>query len=242
MKSLYKKYGNGSYVVPSKDNLRVNKPMASNFITDPLTGGYVKDPARATALTQTAPNPGTISKYKSRGMLENAKDIVLNPMTSAQQLVNKQPVTGRGKKNLYDYAFNASPVMMAARQVPEIPGNLRRGEYLQAGMNALTLAPFLPKGLPRVYSEGQPYEGAPHIYKDMYPINGRYQPRTVITDAGVKNEILGLEPTPVVPLNQIDYPVTPNKFFSQKYPDFGKMEPGRKWKLGGSLYNLKPTK
>lgn len=79
---------------------------------------------------------------------------------------------------------------------------------------------------PKVFSEGQPYEGAPHIYQDMYPINGRYQPRTVITDAGVKNEILGLEPTPVVPTNAIEYPVTPNKFLNQTYDDFGRMEPG----------------
>ena len=79
---------------------------------------------------------------------------------------------------------------------------------------------------PKIFSEGQPYEGAPHIYEDMVPINGRYQPRTVITDAGVKNEILGLEATPIIPLNQIEYPVTPNKFLYGPHSSFGKMEKG----------------
>lgn len=259
MKSLYKKYRNGSYMTPSSDNLRTNKPMVSDFVRDPNTGEAVSDRTKALVLTQTPSSPGTISKYSKRGRAETIKDIVLNPMTSAQQLINKQPVTGRGPKNIYDSAFDVFPAVLAAKQLPKVPGNIQRGEYMQAGLNALTALPLLPKvprRLPKVFSEGQPYEGAPHIYKDMYPINGRYQPRTVITDAGVKNEILGLEPTPVVPTNAIEYPVTPNKFLNQTYDDFGKMEQGvvnnttkpttqqdilnnlfnRKKKYGGNLY------
>jgi len=78
----------------------------------------------------------------------------------------------------------------------------------------------------KVFTEGQPYEGAPHIYEDMVPVNGRYQPRTVITDAGVKDEILGLEATPIIPLNQMEYPVTSNKFLYGPHNSFGRMEQG----------------
>jgi hypothetical protein len=215
--------------VPISDNLRYQKPIVSDFIIDPLSGGYVHDPARAAALLNQPTNPGTISKTKDRSVGKQIYNVATHPMTSAQQLVNKQPVTGLGPQNPYDLAFDVFPTMMAARQLPEIPGNLQRGEYLQAGLNAATAIPFLPKiprGLPRVLSEGQPYEGAPHIYEDMVPVNGRYQPRTVITDAGVKNEILGLEATPVIPLNQMEYPVTPNKFLYGPHNTFGKMEQG----------------
>lgn len=91
--------------------------------------------------------------------------------------------------------------------------------------------PHWLKGYPqinksKIFTEGQPYEGAPHIYEDMVPVNGRYQPRTVITDAGVKDEILGLEATPIIPLNQIEYPVTSNKFLYGPHNSFGKMEQG----------------
>jgi hypothetical protein len=88
----------------------------------------------------------------------------------------------------------------------------------------------------KVFTEGQPYEGAPYIYEDMVPINGRYQPRTVITDAGVKDEILGLEATPVIPLNQIEYPVTSNKFLYGPHNSFGKMDRGLSGNIGDASW------
>lgn len=134
----------------------------------------------------------------------------------------------------------SGPILAASRLAPAImhpTNNVYWGSDRSIGENALgvlgaagdvaMISPYF-KGMskPKVFSEGQPYEGAPHIYQDMYPINGRYQPRTVITDAGVKNEILGLEPTPVVPTNAIEYPVTPNKFLYGPHDDFGRMEEG----------------
>jgi hypothetical protein len=140
----------------------------------------------------------------------------------------------------------SGPILSASRLAPAImhpTNNAYWGADRSIGENALGVLgaagdvamlipyfkgtlPKIPRGLPRVLSEGQPYEGAPHIYEDMVPINGRYQPRTVITDAGVKNEILGLEATPIIPLNQIEYPVTPNKFLYGPHSSFGKMEKG----------------
>lgn len=333
----YKKGG------PVTDNLTYQKPVVSDF-------GYYQ------------PDPGTISKTKDRSNLTNIYDVVTNPFTSAQQLVNKQPVTGRGKKNIYDYSLDAFPAMMAARTLPNVPKNIKDKDYTSAALNLAGALPFAPKVVkaipqtykinpwafkpnpeayyrtlgkegiedafvsgiirpkqyhnkyspelgkridvnqpefpegayfnkseiysnnklynpeyiaevkgkdelftypervvfnenirvapknipieqanfykrdwlkgykeikkPKVYSEGKPYEQSPHIYKDMYPVKGIYQPRTVITDGAVKNEILGLEPTPVVPLNRIEYPNTPNKFLNKKFDDFGKMEKG----------------
>jgi hypothetical protein len=140
----------------------------------------------------------------------------------------------------------SGPILSASRLAPAIlhpTNNAYWGADRSIGENALgalgalgdvtMLSPYfkgtlpkIPRGLPRVLSEGQAYEGAPHIYEDMVPINGRYQPRTVITDAGVKDEILGLEATPVIPLNQIEYPVTSNKFLYGPHNSFGKMEQG----------------
>lgn len=114
MKSLYKKYRNGSYMTPSSDNLRTNKPIVSDFVRDPNTGEAVSDRTKALVLTQTPSSPGTISKYSKRGRAETIKDIVLNPMTSAQQLINKQPVTGRGPRNIFDNALDfVNPVAIA---------------------------------------------------------------------------------------------------------------------------------
>jgi hypothetical protein len=235
----YQNRGEVRYNEPSSDNLQYQKPIVSNFIVDPLSGGYVHDPARAAALLNQPTNSGTISKTKDRSVGKQIYNVATNPMTSAQQLINKQPVTGLGPKNPFDFAFDAFPAMMAARQLPQIPGNLQRGEYLQAGLNALTAIPFLPKiprGLPKVLSEGQPYEGAPHIYEDMVPVNGRYQPRTVITDAGVKDKILGLEATPIIPLNQMEYPVTSNKFLYGPHNSFGRMDRGLSGNIGDASW------
>lgn len=138
----YKTKGEVRYNVPSSDNLQYQKPIVSNFIVDPLSGGYVHDPARAAALLNQSINPGTISKTKDRSIGKQIYNVATNPMTSAQQLINKQPVTGLGPKNPFDFAFDAFPAMMAARQLPQIPGNLQRGEYLQAGLNTLTAFPI----------------------------------------------------------------------------------------------------
>ena len=215
--------------VPSNDRLNYQKPVVQDFVYD-SNGKLITDSTVARATLRLRTNEqGNISKTVPRSKLKNAYDVTVHPFTSAQQLLANQPVTGRGPQNIYDFSLDAFPAILAAKQLPQIPGNIQRGEYTQAGLNALSVIPFLPKiprGLPRVLSEGQPYEGAPHIYEDMVPINGRYQPRTVITDAGVKDEILGLEATPVIPLNQIEYPVTSNKFLYGPHSSFGRMEKG----------------
>ena len=149
--------------VPSNDRLNYQKPVVQDFVYD-SNGKLITDSTVARATLRLRTNEqGNISKTVPRNKLKNVYDVAVHPFTSAQQLLANQPVTGRGPQNIYDFSLDAFPAMLAAKQLPQIPGNIQRGEYTQAGLNALSVIPFLPKiprGLPRVLSEGQPYEGA----------------------------------------------------------------------------------
>jgi hypothetical protein len=101
---------------------------------------------------------------------------------------------------------------------------------------------YKPVNKSEIFTKGQPYEGAPYMYQDMYPTNKTYYPRTVITDAGVKDEILGLESTPIFPLNTVEYPTTDNKFLNQTYSSFGRMEKGRQKQNGGKVQQVNTYK
>jgi len=134
---IYEKGGN----VPTSDNLTYQKPIVDSFVRD-ASGNIISNPVVAQSIANPQ-KPGTFSTTKDRSKLKNAYDIVTNPFTAAQQLITKQPVTGRGEQNIYDKSLDFIPAMLAARELPKIPENLKKGNYVSAGLNALSAAPIL---------------------------------------------------------------------------------------------------
>ena len=140
--------------VPSNDRLNYQKPVVQDFVYD-SNGKLITDSTVARATLRLRTNEqGNISKTVPRSKLKNAYDVAVHPFTSAQQLLANQPVTGRGPQNIYDFSLDAFPAMLAAKQLPQIPGNIERGEYTQAGLNALTALPIFysaTKYIPQTY-------------------------------------------------------------------------------------------
>jgi len=241
MKKWLDRYQSGKEVLSPAQQVALANSIAKN----PLR---VKIPAPAVPVIKQGYAPTPYTEYVRE---ERNKEYARNKAMQNSDLAKTFSSFTPGGNNIEAGVIGAEtfanlnpvisgPILSASRLAPAImhpTNNAYWGSDRSIGQNALgvlgaagdvaMISPYF-KGMskPKVFTEGKPYEGAPHIYQDMYPINGRYQPRTVITDAGVKNEILGLEPTPVVPTNAIEYPVTPNKFLNQTYDDFGRMEPG----------------
>lgn len=85
-----------------------------------------------------------------RSALSKGLAMAAHPMTTAQYLVKNQDIPDYLEKNpnAYDYAtpfVNPASSIYAGFQVP---GNLNRGEYMQAGLNTLAVLPGL-KSLPK---------------------------------------------------------------------------------------------
>ena len=91
------------------------QPIVQNIWIDPQTGlPMTQLQADMVLAAQRNQNPGKITKTVPRSTKQNIIDVVSNPMTSAQQLINKQPVTGRGARNVYDNALDiVNPVTYA---------------------------------------------------------------------------------------------------------------------------------
>lgn len=95
--------------------------------------------------------PDTIGPTPAkRSAIAKGLAMVAHPMTTAQYLVKNQDIPDYLEKNpnAYDYAtpfVNPASSIYAGFQVP---GNLSRGEYTQAGLNTLAVLPGL-KSLPK---------------------------------------------------------------------------------------------
>jgi hypothetical protein len=179
--------------------------------------------------------------YFNKGKVYYGKNFTKNIKEPELLIENKIPF--KDYEDFYPAATNYISVNPEqASQALQMSGNIRvLSPFSKAGHNLENynlykphwLQGYKPVNKSKIFTKGQPYEGAPHVYQDMYPINKTYYPRTVITDAGVKDEILGLESTPIFPLNTVEYPATDNKFLNQTYSSFGRMEKGRQKQNGG---------
>lgn len=197
-----------------KDNLKYKKPIVQEF-------GYKQYPV------------GSFKKGEDVDTGETLFNIASHPFTAASQYFRGQPVSGKGDQNIFDYALDFVPLFLAAKSAHDLPKDIKSKNYASGFLDLVSIfapLPMTPKS--RIVSDVVshiPSERPPFIYKDMYPQkNGIYKPVTVITDGDVADEIIGLGPTPVVPLGVPEYKVGPNKFLHGNYDSFNKAVEGVK--------------
>ena len=81
-----------------------------------------------------------------RSMASKAWAIATNPMTALKYKVQGRDIPDyfeRGEKNSLDLAVNMVNPFAIIESVKNIPGNVARGEFLNAGLNALNILPAL---------------------------------------------------------------------------------------------------
>ena len=90
---------------------------------------------------------GTISKAEpKRSAASKALAIAINPVTALSYKVKGQDIPehfDRGEQSAYDAALNIVNPAGYVDAAASIPGNISRGEFLQAGINAASLYPAL---------------------------------------------------------------------------------------------------
>ena len=103
------------------------KPIVQNVWINPKTGlPMTKDEAEMSKAQQIAKNqnPGSIRKTVPVSAGRRALDIVSNPMTAAQQAIAKQPITGRGPRNILDNAVDFVNPITYARAIKNTTSNV----------------------------------------------------------------------------------------------------------------------
>ena len=103
------------------------KPIVQNVWINPKTGlPMTKDEAEMSKAQQIAQNqnPGSIRKTVPVSAGRRALDIVSNPMTAAQQAIAKQPITGRGPRNILDNAVDLVNPIIYAKAIKNTTSNV----------------------------------------------------------------------------------------------------------------------
>jgi hypothetical protein len=107
---------------------------------------------------------GSINKYTPETTWQRTKAVVSNPMTAAGYIARGENLPGNfqaGPRNTHDYALDWVNPLQGLVALSEIPGELSREEYLNAGLSALdaldlgvyargakkTLEPVVKKGM-----------------------------------------------------------------------------------------------
>lgn len=115
----------------SQDGTYVKKPR-----TDMLTmDEYRVQKANQSTISKAEPNRSTTSK---------ALAIAANPMTALSYKLKGQNIPEnfeRGERNNLDYAMDIINPFGVAEAITSIPKNISKGEFLQAGLNALSVIP-----------------------------------------------------------------------------------------------------
>jgi hypothetical protein len=107
---------NNSPIIENTNPVK-RKPVVQNVWINPNTGlPITKDQAVMATAQQIAQNKnsGSISKTVPTSIGRRTLDVLSNPMTSAQQAITKQPITGRGPRNILDNAVDlVNPITYA---------------------------------------------------------------------------------------------------------------------------------
>jgi hypothetical protein len=128
----------------SKDNKAYNSAVAAQKAAEK------KEAARRAKLTKEqreredynayAQEHGSITQSVPETNWERTKAIVSNPMTAIGYKVRGENLPGRfqyGPRNEHDYAVDWINPLQGAVALSEIPGELSRGEFLEAGLSGL---------------------------------------------------------------------------------------------------------
>jgi hypothetical protein len=130
---------NAQYVLP-----RYNMPRPGSESTV-LPNKVTEADLRQMSINRQREAQGQIKKAApKRSATSKALAIAANPMTALKYKVKGQDIPEnfeRGERNALDYALDPINPGGIAEAVTAIPGNLSRGEFLQTGLNLLSVIP-----------------------------------------------------------------------------------------------------
>jgi len=140
-------------VIPTQE-MYMGRPVGNKLAPPPLGMSipFTTEAQRYSNYQKSHYTPDTIGPAAARrSKLGKGLAMVAHPMTTAQYLVKNQDIPDYLEKNpnVLDYA---TPFVNPASSVYsgfQVPGNLNRGEYGQASLNALSILPglkLIPKG------------------------------------------------------------------------------------------------
>jgi len=127
----------------SNDNILSSKQLASEFTKQAQAKAEI-------ANRKMLANRETVRSYdpekENESLLSRLYHIAVNPMTALSYKTHGRDIPDhfeRGEKNILETATNIINPFAAADAVSEIPGNLKKGQFLQAGLNSIAAIPWL---------------------------------------------------------------------------------------------------
>jgi probable phosphoglycerate mutase len=149
-------------------------PMAQTGITmgvesgtyQPTSKVATKEEIKAAKMQAMRDRQGYIKTAEpEESTLSRAWNIATHPMTALSYKIHGRDIPEhfeRGEQNILEHATNIVNPFGYIDAAASIPGNLAKGEFINAGLNAATILPLLSeaRGLPRTnLSSVQPIEG-----------------------------------------------------------------------------------
>jgi hypothetical protein len=142
-------------LLQSKDNKAYNSAVVAQNKEAARRAKLTKEQREREDYNAYAQEHGNITKSVPETTWERTKAIVSNPMTAIGYKVRGENLPGRfqyGPRNEHDYAVDWINPLQSAAALSNIPGQLGRGEFLDAGLSALDAADLgiMSKGLKKV--------------------------------------------------------------------------------------------
>jgi hypothetical protein len=156
---LQKMQKGGRFKVPAPTLTSSVQPKSNLGITTSLNSGtykptfaamskeIIKKQRQIADAEEMADRYGVIRQAEApRSMASKAWAIMTNPMTALKYKIHGRDIPDyfdRGEKNSLDFAVNMVNPFAVVEAVKNIPGNVARGEFINAGLNALNIIPAL---------------------------------------------------------------------------------------------------
>jgi hypothetical protein len=103
--------------------LQQNRPIIEN--TKPYKNLNISyTPTTKDIINNYVPVEHKLSVPTKRGVIKTLDNVLSNPMTSVEQLINKKPITGLGKRNNFDYAIDVLNPLTYAHAIKNTGNNL----------------------------------------------------------------------------------------------------------------------
>jgi hypothetical protein len=171
-------------LMQSKDNKAYNSAVVEQKKEAARRAKLTKDQREREDYNAYAQEHGNITKSVPETAWERTKAIVSNPMTAIGYKVRGENLPGRfqfGPRNEHDYALDWINPLQGAAALSEIPGELGRGEFMNAGLSGLDA---LDLG---VYARGAKKALKPVVNKGINQL-GNINPKGKIF-SGMNNEL-----------------------------------------------------
>ena len=140
-KTVFSFKNNNTYSTISNDNVPSNTQVRNKFIRDEQGRAEIANRKRIA-------NIPTVRSYdpekEDESLLSRLYHIAVNPMTALSYKIKGKDIPDhfeRGEKNILETATNIINPFSYVDAGSRIPGNLARGEFAEAGLNALTVLP-----------------------------------------------------------------------------------------------------